>query len=157
MHYIITGQFAMSHGLFDLNLGSEILILGGDIRSRSWPNIGDSYGTRFTHGAIVQFLQAFCTNLKNILGSVQLVNIHYKPAYNSYNSYRASHRSCPWFKINKNAKKGSPRLGTTSVGRTVHPSIRGRVHCTKSFVEINPFFSSIKKKFLTLFYATKYF
>ena len=25
-------------------MGSEILILGGDIRSRSWPNIGDSYG-----------------------------------------------------------------------------------------------------------------
>ena len=38
------GQFAMSHGSYDSNLGSEILILGGDIRSRSWPNIGDSYG-----------------------------------------------------------------------------------------------------------------
>ena len=38
------GQFVMSHGSYDLNLGSEILILGGDIRSRSWPNIGDSYG-----------------------------------------------------------------------------------------------------------------
>ena len=25
-------------------MGSEILILGGDIRSRSWLNIGDSYG-----------------------------------------------------------------------------------------------------------------
>ena len=34
----------MSHGSYDSNLGSEILILGGDIRSRSWPNIGDSYG-----------------------------------------------------------------------------------------------------------------
>jgi hypothetical protein len=34
----------MSNGSYDLNLGSEILILGGDIRSRSWPNIGDSYG-----------------------------------------------------------------------------------------------------------------
>ena len=34
----------MSHGSYDLNLGSEILILGGDIMSRSWPNIGDSYG-----------------------------------------------------------------------------------------------------------------
>ena len=32
----------MSH---DSNLGSEILILAGDIRSRIWPNIGDSYGT----------------------------------------------------------------------------------------------------------------
>ena len=41
------GQFAMSHGSYDLNLGSEILILGGDIMSRSWPNIGDSYGTWF--------------------------------------------------------------------------------------------------------------
>ena len=39
------GQFAMSHGSYDSNLGSEILILGGDIRSRSWLNIGDSYGT----------------------------------------------------------------------------------------------------------------
>ena len=39
------GQFAMSHGSYDSNLGSEILILGRDIRSRSWPNIGDSYGT----------------------------------------------------------------------------------------------------------------
>ena len=35
----------MSHGSYDSNLGSEILILGGDIRSRSWLNIGDSYGT----------------------------------------------------------------------------------------------------------------
>ena len=34
----------MSHGSYDSNLGSEILILGGDIRLRSWPNIGDSYG-----------------------------------------------------------------------------------------------------------------
>ena len=34
----------MSHGSYDLNLGSEILILGGDIRSRSWPNIGGTYG-----------------------------------------------------------------------------------------------------------------
>ena len=35
----------MSHGSYDLNLGSKRLILVGDIRSRSWPNIGDSYGT----------------------------------------------------------------------------------------------------------------
>ena len=34
----------MSPGSYDPNLGSEILILGGDIRLRSWPNIGDSYG-----------------------------------------------------------------------------------------------------------------
>jgi hypothetical protein len=34
----------MSHGSYDLNLGSEILILGRDIRSRSWPNIGGTYG-----------------------------------------------------------------------------------------------------------------
>ena len=32
-------QFAMSHGSYDSNLGSEILILVGDIMSRSWPNI----------------------------------------------------------------------------------------------------------------------
>ena len=35
----------MSHGSYNLNLGLEILILAGDIRSRSWLNIGDSYGT----------------------------------------------------------------------------------------------------------------
>jgi hypothetical protein len=35
----------MSHGSYDLNLVSKRLILVGDIRSRSWPNIGDSYGT----------------------------------------------------------------------------------------------------------------
>jgi hypothetical protein len=34
----------MSHGSYDLNLGSKRLILVGDIRSRSWPHIGDSYG-----------------------------------------------------------------------------------------------------------------
>jgi hypothetical protein len=38
-------QFAMSLGSYDLNLGSEILVLVGDIRSRSWPNIGGKYGT----------------------------------------------------------------------------------------------------------------
>ena len=35
----------MSPGSYNLNLGSEILILVGDIRSRSWPNIGGTYGT----------------------------------------------------------------------------------------------------------------
>ena len=39
-----SSQFAMSHGSYDSNLGSEILILVGDIRSRSWPNIGGTYG-----------------------------------------------------------------------------------------------------------------
>jgi hypothetical protein len=34
----------MSHGSYDSNLSSEILILAGDIRSRSWPNIGGTYG-----------------------------------------------------------------------------------------------------------------
>ena len=33
----------MSNGLYDLSLGSEILILAGDIRSRSWLNIGGTY------------------------------------------------------------------------------------------------------------------
>ena len=39
-------QFAMSHGSYDSNLGSEIiiLILAGDIRSRSWPKIDGTYG-----------------------------------------------------------------------------------------------------------------
>ena len=44
LYYIIAGQFAMSHGSYDSNLGSEILILGRDIRLRSWLNICDSYG-----------------------------------------------------------------------------------------------------------------
>jgi hypothetical protein len=39
-----SSQFAMSHGSYNSNLGSEILILVGDIRSRSWPNIGGTYG-----------------------------------------------------------------------------------------------------------------
>ena len=34
----------MSHGSYDLNLGSKRSIVAEDIRSRSWPNIGDSYG-----------------------------------------------------------------------------------------------------------------
>ena len=34
----------MSHGSYGSNLASEILILAGDIRSRSWPNIGGTYG-----------------------------------------------------------------------------------------------------------------
>ena len=41
------GQFAMSHGSQNFNLGSKRLILSRDIRLRSWPNIGDSYGTHF--------------------------------------------------------------------------------------------------------------
>ena len=32
-------QFAMSHGSYDSNLGSEILNLARDIRLRSWLNI----------------------------------------------------------------------------------------------------------------------
>ena len=43
----LAGQIAMFYGTYDLNLGSEILILGGDFRSRSWLHIGDSYGTWF--------------------------------------------------------------------------------------------------------------
>ena len=38
------GHFAMSHGSYDLNLSSEILILAGDIMSRSWLNLGGTYG-----------------------------------------------------------------------------------------------------------------
>ena len=33
----------MSHGSYDSNLSSQILILGGDIRSRSWPNMDGTY------------------------------------------------------------------------------------------------------------------
>ena len=36
IYKIVAGQFVMSHGSYNLNLGSGILILGGDIRSRSW-------------------------------------------------------------------------------------------------------------------------
>ena len=46
MYYIIVGNShcPMGHmGHYDLNLGSEILILAGDIRSRNWPNISGSY------------------------------------------------------------------------------------------------------------------
>ena len=35
----------MSHGSYDLNMGSEILIRSR-IRSRSWPNIDGTYGTQ---------------------------------------------------------------------------------------------------------------
>ena len=38
------GQFAMSHGSYDSNLGSKMLILAGDIRLISWLNIGDLKG-----------------------------------------------------------------------------------------------------------------
>ena len=55
------GQFAMSHGSYHSNLGSEILILAGDIRSRSWPIIGGTYGALypnnnklFFHGIIME-------------------------------------------------------------------------------------------------------
>ena len=41
------------HGSYDSNLGSEILSLGGDISSRSWLNIGDSYGTCNPHNVYV--------------------------------------------------------------------------------------------------------
>ena len=37
----------MSHRSYDLNLVSKRLILAGDTSSRSWPNIGDLYGTIF--------------------------------------------------------------------------------------------------------------
>ena len=39
-------QFAMSNGSYDSNLGSEILILAGDIRLRSWRNISWTYGNK---------------------------------------------------------------------------------------------------------------
>ena len=58
----------MSHGSYDLNLGSEILILGKNIRSRSWPNIGDSYGMYLAKVSIkYSYAQIFCTGLKNAI------------------------------------------------------------------------------------------
>ena len=39
-------EFTMSHGSYDLNLGSEIFILAGDIRLRSWTNIVGIYGKK---------------------------------------------------------------------------------------------------------------
>jgi hypothetical protein len=59
----------MSHGSYDLDLGSEILILGRDIRSRSWPNIGDSYGNaetlrKFPHFSLSK-KNSFCEFLKS--------------------------------------------------------------------------------------------
>jgi hypothetical protein len=50
----------MSHGSYDLNLGSKRLILVRDIRPRSWPNIDDSYG---------KYKPA--SNLKYVLNSLQ--------------------------------------------------------------------------------------
>ena len=44
---------------YDLNMGSEILTLTGDIRSRSCPNIDDSYGT------ILNYQYSGFTFLKN--------------------------------------------------------------------------------------------
>ena len=40
---LVNLPFAMGHKI--RNLGSKRLILDRDIRSRIWPNIGDSYGT----------------------------------------------------------------------------------------------------------------
>jgi hypothetical protein len=47
-------QFAMSHWSYNSNLGSEILILVGDIRSRSWPNIDGTYGMYVPLGIFYQ-------------------------------------------------------------------------------------------------------
>ena len=58
---IIASQFAMSYGSYNLNLGPEILILGGDIRSRSWPNIGDSYVTFVFFPAGLEQKSSVCT------------------------------------------------------------------------------------------------
>ena len=56
----------MSHVSYDSNLGSEILILAGDIRSRSWLNIGGTYGinkTKWQHEIFGKTLH--CINLAN--------------------------------------------------------------------------------------------
>ena len=50
--------FAMSHGSWELNLGPKKLVLARDMRSRSWLNIGDSYGTYFVYLYKLTFM--FC-------------------------------------------------------------------------------------------------
>jgi hypothetical protein len=73
------GQFAMSHGSYDLNLGSKILILAGDIRSRSWPNIGDSYGTIKICGGYMQekthFFEIFIAHSTTISSFSKRINL----------------------------------------------------------------------------------
>ena len=56
----------MSHGSYDLNLVLKRLILVGDIRSISWPNIGDSYGKT------VEFLR---NPAKIVINSKNLKNV----------------------------------------------------------------------------------
>ena len=36
-----------------MNLGSETLFVGGDIRLRSWPNTDGTYGTRYSQILII--------------------------------------------------------------------------------------------------------
>ena len=63
MYYIIAGQFAMSHGSYDSNLGSEILILGRDInitetndKSIEGPWFNDLFLTRIEVGILYMIL-----------------------------------------------------------------------------------------------------
>ena len=59
----------MSHGSYDLNLGSEILVLVGDIRSRICPNTGGTYGifnvifTLFTCVPLSTVTPLYCLHL----------------------------------------------------------------------------------------------
>jgi hypothetical protein len=73
------GQFAMSHGSYDSNLGSKRLILAGDIRSRSWPNIGDSYGTMHVRKCIKlgDFILKNCPSVPHKLPTCFVSSRHY--------------------------------------------------------------------------------
>ena len=42
------GNLPCPMGHNNLNLGTKLLIFGGDIRSRRCPNIGDSYGKYYS-------------------------------------------------------------------------------------------------------------
>jgi hypothetical protein len=65
----------MSHGSYDLNLGSKRLILARDIRPRSWPNIGDSYGISFVR--VCLFMAKSFVILLFLLCCLAVQDLHY--------------------------------------------------------------------------------
>ena len=67
----------MSHESYDLNLVSKRLILAGDIRSISWPNIGDSYGT-YRHPCRAVTLAYEAVKLPNLDHSVLVTAVKTK-------------------------------------------------------------------------------
>ena len=68
----------MSPGSYNPNLGSEILILGGDIRSRSWPNIGDSYCNKIIDSAnlFISFKVRYGLRKRNNNGGGRMAGHH---------------------------------------------------------------------------------